>query len=933
MRASAPLARFLAFALLLISASPSPAADLSGLTITGIRFVDDRGAAWPHPEQLLPLALVRTGSPLSREEVRRGIEYLYVKGSFRDVRVEGYPDGDGVRLEYVLSPLTTIGGIAVRGNDALSTGTIKGLARRLEGKEPLDEKLAKLREEIIDRYRAEGYYDAEVDLRLEPGDAPSRVILAVEVREGGRAVIRELRFTGIKAMSEKELLRIMKSRPGGPYQRVLLRDRDLAAVRSAYQERGYPAAHTGPVNVRFRGDGVHLEVEVTEGQRVETVFSGNREFSDADLSGLLLIREEHEVSDAIIESSAHRITRAYQEAGYIDAAVDVRKTSTPDLLRLEFAVQEGKRVTVEDVRFEGNSALSRKKLLKGLALTTGGWFRSAPFRADLVNDARDAIRSRYVEAGYRDAQVEPIVKRSDDGARASIVFRITEGRRLLVLRIVLAGNQAIDGSVLRGLLGLRPGGPFSEQAMDEDKYRILGAYAAAGHLSAQVDAGSEESDGAVTVTFTIAEGRRVSIGKIILRGNERTEDRTILRELSVKEGDPYDYAAILKSQQQVYRLGFLGLARFEPLRPGAQEEVKDMLLTVEERNAGVVEVGVGYGNFDRLRGFAEVSYRNLWGSAKTAGFRIEGSDILQEAVLDFREPWLFGRKLEWRTRLAWSDAKRINTDTREIYYETRKTELSTGVEKVVDAAKYSFVYQFENVENYSVAPGAILSREDEGRVRVSSVTPGVIVDLRDDPFNPHAGSLHGLAVKHAAGSLGSEASFTKGTFQTSWFLPVGRSAVLALSCRAGRAWPHGETVEVPLHERFYLGGGSTVRGYQQDSVGPQAYGADGSRTPTGGDRMALVNAEIRIGRKEGLGLVLFADAGNVWLNEGIDRHDLRGSVGIGLRYQTPVGPVRIDYGQKLNRKGAASVPLSGGSLLIVPGESPGEIHINIGHSF
>jgi outer membrane protein insertion porin family len=398
----------------------------------------------------------------------------------------------------------------------------------------------------------------------------------------------------------------------------------------------------------------------------------------------------------------------------------------------------------------------------------------------------------------------------------------------------------------------------------------------------------------------------------------------------VHPGDPYDYGSVLSSQQHIYRLGFFSLVRFEPLHAGEKEYTRDMLLTVEERPAGSVEIGVGYGDLDRLRASAEVSYRNLWGQAQFLGLRVAASDIVEQAVITFREPWFLNRRLEATVRLAWSDEKRLNADTRDIYYQTRKTEVATGLSHAYDnGLKLSLIYQFENVDNYNVRPAAILSADDSGRVRVSSITPGVVLDLRDDPFNPRRGSLNGFAVKEALKILYSQADFTKVTAQTSWYFPVTSKSVLALSGRGGVAFPQRDTKTIPIHERFYLGGATTLRGYLQDSVGPAAKASDGTLTPLGGKSMVMGNAELRLNQIEGFGMVFFLDAGRVQRPgpadatvPGVivqaDAPPYRASYGMGIRYNTPVGPLRLDYGQKINRRS---------------GESPGELHFNIGNMF
>lgn len=517
-----------------------------------------------------------------------------------------------------------------------------------------------------------------------------------------------------------------------------------------------------------------------------------------------------------------------------------------------------------------------------------------------------------------------------DGTEALITIDITEGPRTLIKSIIFEGNSALSSAELQDRLGLKPGSSFSERLVEEDRYRILSAYASRGYLYARVDAERSEEGGGIDLTFRIAEDQMVRIGRIILRGNERTDDHVILREVNVRPGDPYDYGAVLSGQQHIYRLGFFSLVRFEPLRPGEKEYSRDMLLTVEERPAGSVEIGVGYGDLDRLRGSVEVAYRNLWGQAQFLSLRVAASDIVEQAVVNFREPWFLNRRLEAGIRLAWSDEKRLNADTREIYYQTRKTEVATGLSRSYDnGLKLSLIYQFENVDNYNVRPAAILSADDSGRVRVSSVTPGVVLDLRDDPFNPRKGSLHGLAVKEALKMLGSQADFTKLTAQTSWYLPLTSKSVLALSGRGGVAFPQRDTKTIPIHERFYLGGATTLRGYLQDSVGPAAKAPDGTLTPLGGESMVMANAELRLNQIEGFGMVFFTDAGRVRRPNladatvsGVivqtDAPPYRASYGMGIRYNTPVGPLRLDYGQKINRRS---------------GESPGELHFNIGNMF
>jgi outer membrane protein insertion porin family len=937
--------------------------ELDGLPVTGITLKDDVSRPLPDLSYLLTLIEVRPGDPFSRQMVRKGIGYLYLTGKFRDIRVEAFPDQAGVRLEYTLVPVIIVEKVVLRGNHSLPDRVIRNAVRGVEGKELREENFSDILAEIQTRYQAEGFYNTRVTFRHEPAADPNRVVLFLYITEPKQTIIKKIAFKGTKVFTDQELLSSMKNRPGRPLLTNVLFEDDMEALRRKYTEAGYPAAVAGPVSMSFRDERAFLEITVDEGPKVTLSFSGTDAFCaenfpdlfdhgpDNDqpftvqweecaayFRDLLLIGTEHDVSDTVIESSVEKIRKVYLDEGYMDVKVEVRKTGAGGRLEIAFMIQEGQKVAVDKISAEGNTFFTTKQIKDMMATRESGWFRSRPYREDILDKDVDLITDQYVAAGFPSAEIRRTVTRTAGGVRALITLKITEGRRTLTGNISFEGNVALGSEELAKVLQMRSAAPFNERLLEEDRYRILSLYSARGYLYASVEAEKKSAvesepagkDGAGGVTdnipevlnvrYRITEDLRVFIGKVILRGNVATRDSVILRELEPRTGEPYNYESMLKSQQRVYRYGYFSLAKFEPVHPNEKEHVKDMLFTVEERPAGAVEFGVGYGTLDRLRGFVELSHRNILGTTRFASMRFEASDILERAAFTLREPWYLGyRNLESKFLLVWSNAKRINEQTREIYYETRKTAASYGVEKTYDALKTSLTYQYEIVTNYNVQQAAELTPEDSGHVLISSLNPAVVWDLRDNPFNPTRGSVHGANLKQAMDLLGSKASFTKATVQTSWFVPVAERKILALSARAGMAWPHKDTAEIPINERFYLGGGTTVRGYIQDSIGPPSdEAATSSKVPTGGDGMVQLNAELRLNNAEGSGIVFFADAGNVWVQQAIHLNDLRASYGTGLRYNTPVGPIRVDYGQKIHRR---------------PGESPGQLHFSIGQAF
>ncbi len=318
--------------------------------------------------------------------------------------------------------------------------------------------------------------------------------------------------------------------------------------------------------------------------------------------------------------------------------VETKKTAGPGRLDLDFIINEGPRVVVRRIELRGNTAFTSKQIKNGMALREPGWslswsfpfywYRPFPYQAALLNKDVDNLEARYLEAGYLSTVIKKKVDFSADGREADVIIEITEGPRTLTGSVTFDGNTVFSSAELLDKIVLKPGAPFNERLVEEDKYRILTAYANKGYLYSRVDADKTSRDGTEDVLYRITEDRQVRIGKIILRGNAHTKDYVIMRQLLVKPGDVYNYGAILESQQQIYHLGYFRLAKFEPVRSGEREYTEDMMFTVEERPAGAMEVGVGYGDLDRFRWSVELSHRNLFGTGA----------VLERAVRAERDP-------------------------------------------------------------------------------------------------------------------------------------------------------------------------------------------------------------------------------------------------------------------------------------------------------
>jgi len=346
------------------------------------------------------------------------------------------------------------------------------------------------------------------------------------------------------------------------------------------------------------------------------------------------------------------------------------------------------------------------------------------------------------------------------------------------------------------------------------------------------------------------------------------------------------------------------------------DHTRDVLYKLKEGNAGSVEFGVGYGEYERLRGFMDIGYKNLFGMNRQLSFRTELSTLARRYIVQYFEPWFLNRELGFRAQILDEYKKELNIDTREVNYRLDRVAATAGVEKKLsDRMKAIAYYELDHVNTYDVVPDIVLSHEDVGTLLISDVKAGFIYDSRDNPVNPRDGLLGGITYKIATALLFSQTDFNKIQMYANKYIALSKNIVFAVSLRGGVAKGFSHTSELPLVERFFLGGRTTVRGYAQDTLGPK--GSDNN--PTGGNAFLMGNVELRFDIWKDFGLVTFVDSGNVWQKaEQVTLGDLKYTTGLGLRYNTPVGPLSIDYGYKLNR---------------ATGESKGEVHFSVGQSF
>jgi outer membrane protein insertion porin family len=879
-------------------------------------------------------------------EVRESLTHLFSLGRFDDVRIDASPTAAGVALRYELSAMHAISKIEFTGEqpEGVDLGDLRrALVDRFGATPPLG-RVDQIALAIGDALRERGYRRAEVAPRVDVDERSARAALVFSINPGARTTLGSITVVGSPMMPQDEFLRRLGVSSGAPFEPEALNNRIASYVDGRRARGHYQARVSAAVSFSDNDRVANLTLTAAPGPHVTVVFTGDQ-LTNATRAALVPIEREGSADEDLLEDSSNRIEEFLRAQGYRDATAPHTRQETNGELLITFAVHRGSQYLVTSVEISGGSTLVLPGLRSSLRTRVGEPYSDANLDADIT-----ALESAYRGRGFAQARVQADTRPgapSEGGTiPVAVSILITEGVRTLVGGVRIDGASSVSETSLRQLLSLQPGTPYFDAQLRRDIDAVQLHYANLGYRSAtvQADPGFTADRTQANLVFTVREGPRIFVDHVLIAGNVRTSAQLIERELQLKPGDPLSLEAEYESQRRLAALQLFRRAQLTELRHG-DETRRDLLVTVEE--AAPTTLGYGGGVEGRLRvapseveggparqkfefaprAFVDLGRRNLFGKNRSINFfasvslHPQGLSSSSRAGYDFTEYRTFATLREPRlldTDIVGVLNGAIEQQIRSSFSFWRRSATAQASRRLTPSVSMSGSYQLQHTrlldDLVSPADQPLIDRFF-AEERLSSISLQASHDTRDEPVDATRGGYLGANVQLAAKRLGSTAGFAKSFFTVQAFRPVarGREAVLAAQARVGlaTAFPRdvvtivdGQEIvlvndrNLPKPERFFAGGDTTVRGFALDTLGSPDTIKDGF--PIGGNAEAIFNVELRSPVRKGLQGVGFVDTGNVFAQAAdIDLLALRTAVGFGLRYKSPVGPIRFDIGFKV----------------------------------
>jgi len=868
-----------------------------GTTVSGVSLSED---AEPADRGVIA---IKVGDVITADNINASIHALFDTGRYRYIEVDATRTDNGTQLTFNVVRHVFFSSFQLVPENlldrALSTTIRLPIGQRFS-----DERVSEIVGQTKLALEEVGYFNATIKPVVTPDNDPHLRKVELQATTGPRAHVGEIVINGTQAFSEKDLRDDLHVKTGDRYILVNI-EHGITAIRKRFLDNSYLNTKVELSTPEYDAatNTVRLTITVDQGQKtvVEVINTGPNKISEDEIRPLLPVFEEGAVDDDLLREGRARIIERLQQKGYFDANVEQPKivpAAQESPARIVVSIEAGERHTVNSVKFVGNTLFSDEKLKERIRTRAKGIFgflNHGLYSDEIARSDRNTIQAMYRLAGYEAAFVD--WKKEEINAtnhEIEVRFEIIENMQFNIESISFIGNDSITEADLRSKIAIKEGDPYSPAKANDAQTALTRFYYENGYPDVRVEPSAETNPETRNklITYRISEGPRYLIVRIVVAGNTHTSEKVVKRTSGLSEYQWYNPEKVLDAQQKLYATGLFRHVEIVPLDSGAEER-RTVLIQVEEAKHILVVPGVGVKEYAGPRAILDVSHNNLFGLNQSLGFRIRVGVHEQQFQTTYRQPRLFNH----------DNLEGIGTFTiderNQKFYNSSGVELSLQARKRLSSTRSFMVtasYQTVDLENIKVSDVVRESPDLKGVIQIARLSSSFVSDTRDDVLDPKRGIFTTSTFQVASRIWGSEVNFLSFYNQSTYQKPSG-TATVAASARLGWKVPYGQSPELPITERFFAGGSTTLRGFGLDEAGP----------PGGGQLLTIGNVEYRVPIMPffigDLGGAVFYDTGNVFERPSdFSLRDFTHSAGFGLRLLTPLGPVRFDMGFNLDPK-------------------------------
>jgi outer membrane protein insertion porin family len=852
----------------------------------------------PSESSVDELITIEPGDTFSLKEINTSIKRIYRTELFSDISVIKAGQ-QNVELTFLLTRRLYTRRINFKGSNDIPKNKLKNeLSVLREGSVFSENKLDNAVEELSSQLKEEGYFDTQIKPLVNRVPGTSEVDILFDVGSSKRFIVNRVAFVGDITLPESTLKKEMKTEEGKEFIPSILQQ-DIAKLKEMYASEDFGRAEIRIKERNFDVDRglVGLVLEVIPHEKIVIVVRG----ANVPINLLKPIWEAKIFEEWGLSEGEAKIVGYLRQKGHLFVTVDSRIERVSNKINIIYEINPGEKYNIQDMTFEGLSYFSPSQIKSELAIQTNIPLLSKIDGARLFEIPRE-IEFLYKTQGFPAAKVDLVFERNEKTVRP--IFYVDEGEQQTINEITVEGLQVYRKEDILQQIGAHVGGPFFQPDVQRDLGRLENFYMDNGFRGTEISTQIQEiSENQFNLHFIFDEGNEVTIERIIVTGNKVTKISTILREVQVSENGLARYGQIRDTERRLANLGIFSELRVEEIPLSPQRE--NLLIRVREGQRNYASLGIGletktdpqtfavWNNVIRPRGTAEFTRNNILGIA--AQFSIFGQLSTREKriVFSWEQPYFFFN-LPLATYInAWLEQE----ERKSFSYDRRGIQL--GVIKVVSSEKNMNLLTTLGYEKTILKELWILESEIDRQYypySKTSIAESFILDRRNDPFNAQRGYFLSAALEWAYPLFNAESDFLKLFTKYQHYFPFYSQWTLSGTFRLGLG-----KGRMPIHERFFAGGSNSFRGSRFDELGPKD---PLTNQPIGGKTLLLFNLEMTFPLlpvfKDLYGAV-FYDVGNVWaLRSEVDLAKMQNALGLGLRYRTPLGPIRLEVAWCIN---------------------------------